>query len=66
MLGALLMTAGGVGTFALTDSGPVAPGGNYLVANHDLRAGDPLTLADVRFGHFLPGHVSSLILSVTS
>ena len=49
MLGALLMTAGGVGTFALTDSGPVAPGGNYLVANHDLRAGDPLTLTDVRF-----------------
>ena len=48
-MGALLVTTGALGTFALATSGDEGPTTSYLVAAHDLEAGTTLTATDVRF-----------------
>ncbi len=49
LLGAFLITAAALGTFAVATGGNDAPATSYLVLSSDVAAGESVTLADVEF-----------------
>ena len=49
LAGALLVTIGALGAFALATGGDDGPTTSYLVSARDLAAGESITIADVRF-----------------
>ena len=49
LVGALLITVATIGAFAVATSTEDGPATDYLVMTRDLRAGDSITEADVRF-----------------